>query len=330
VTTIGAPGDNELYIRVAAEPGTEGGTAPDQHDQTRRVLDAVRGGAPSGFDINLAAEAALADQMSRAPGLTPEAAKSLAGGIVAARRERSGLFTSIDDLRGVPGMTDAALAHLKANASVGPLAIRSQNFVGPSVAPELRQKAIWAVVLSILAMLVYIWFRFRFQWGLGAILALVHDVIFTLGIFSISGLEFSLPVVASFLTLVGYSVNDTIVVFDRIRENQRARGGGDLARLINLSLNQTLSRTIITSLLTWMVCVALFVLGGEALKGFSFVLVVGLIVGTYSSVYIASPVIILWEKLFSSRRAVAPAASGRPSGGAGQAQKAPSRKAARR
>jgi len=185
--------------------------------------------------------------------------------------------------------------------------LRSQNYVGPSVAPELRQKAIWAVVLSILAMLAYIWFRFRFQWGLGAILALIHDVIFTLGLFCLSGLEFSLPVVASFLTLVGYSVNDTIVVFDRIREIQRARGAGNLPRSINEAINQTLSRTLITSFLTWLVCAALFFFGGEALRGFSFVLVIGIIVGTYSSIYIASPVIILWERVFRGGKPAAAA-----------------------
>ena len=189
----------------------------------------------------------------------------------------------------------------------GTVQIRSQNYVGPSVAPELRQKAFIAVIASMLAMLAYIWFRFRFQWGLGAILATLHDIIITLGIYSVSRLEFSLPVLASFLTLVGYSVNDTIVVFDRIRENLRAKGTGDLYKTINLSINQTLSRTIITSFLTWIVCVMLFLFGGEALHGFAFVLVVGIIVGTYSSIFIASPVILFWEWLFSGRK---PAAAG--------------------
>jgi preprotein translocase subunit SecF len=333
VTTIGDPADNELYLRVASEADV----SVDQHDQTRRVLEAVRGvagAAPAGLDVNIADERALTELLSRAPGATPETAKSLASGILAARRERSGLFKSLDDLRTVPGMTDPFFEGLKAGASAGPIAIRSQNFVGPSVAPELRQKALWAVVLSIFAMLAYIWFRFRLQWGLGAILALVHDVIFTLGLFSLSGLEFSLPVVASFLTLVGYSVNDTIVVFDRIRENQRSRGMTNLAKAINDSINQTLSRTVITSFLTWMVCVALFLLGGDALKGFSFVLVVGIIVGTYSSIFIASPVILFWEKVFASRRAAE--AAGRPQSkqGAKQAPKQsaaqPSKKSARR
>jgi preprotein translocase subunit SecF len=204
-------------------------------------------------------------------------------------------------------------------APEGTVTIRSQNYVGPSVAPELRQKAFFAVIASMFAMLAYIWFRFRFQWGLGAILATIHDVIITLGIYSLSGMEFSLPVLASFLTLVGYSVNDTIVVFDRIRENMRMRGMTDLHKTINLSINQTLSRTVITSFLTWIVCVALLFLGGEALHGFAFVLVIGIIVGTYSSIFIASPVILFWERLFAGRGKTA-TVPGRPGGRPGAAK----------
>ena len=158
-------------------------------------------------------------------------------------------------------------------------------------------------------MLLYIWVRFRFQWGLGAIVALIHDVIVTLGIFCVAGMEWSIPVVASFLTLTGYSVNDTIVVFDRIRENLKKKGAGSLEEVVNASINQTLSRTIITSGLTWMVVLALFLLGGEVLRGFAFVLMIGIIVGTYSSIFIASPIILFWEHFFAKKKAAPPSSA---------------------
>jgi preprotein translocase subunit SecF len=165
------------------------------------------------------------------------------------------------------------------------------------------KKALGAVLGSMAGMLIYIWIRFEFQWGLAAVIALVHDTIITLGLFSLFGYEMSLPVVAAFLTLVGYSVNDTVVIFDRIRENLRAKGGtvASLPDLINTSMNQTLSRTILTSLLTWIVCAFLFALGGPALRDFSFVMVVGIIVGTYSSIYIASPFLVVWQEWLGER-----------------------------
>jgi preprotein translocase subunit SecF len=188
-------------------------------------------------------------------------------------------------------------------------AVRSQSYIGPTVGRELVKKALGAVLGSMAGMLIYIWIRFEFQWGLAAVIALVHDTIITLGLFSLFGYEMSLPVVAAFLTLVGYSVNDTVVIFDRIRENLKARGGtvGSLPDLINVSMNQTLSRTMLTSLLTWIVCVFLFALGGPALRDFSFVMVVGIVVGTYSSIYIASPFLVVWQEWLSTRAKNRPA-----------------------
>jgi len=181
--------------------------------------------------------------------------------------------------------------------------VRSQSYIGPTVGRELVNKALGAVIGSMAGMLIYIWIRFEFQWGLAAVIALVHDTIITLGLFSLFGYEMSLPVVAAFLTLVGYSVNDTVVIFDRIRENIRAKGGTvtSLPALINTSMNQTLSRTILTSFLTWIVCAFLFALGGPALRDFSFVMVVGIVVGTYSSIYIASPFLVIWQEWLGAR-----------------------------
>lgn len=208
----------------------------------------------------------------------------------------------------VPGAkeTDLApriVAALKTSQGPDAFIVRSQSYIGPTVGKELVNKALWAVIGSMAGMLIYIWVRFEFQWGLAAVIALVHDTIITLGLFSLFGYEMSLPVVAAFLTLVGYSVNDTVVIFDRIRENLRAKGGtvASLPELINASMNQTLSRTILTSLLTWIVCAFLFALGGPALRGFSFVMVVGIIVGSYSSIYIAAPFLVVWQEWLGAR-----------------------------
>ena len=195
------------------------------------------------------------------------------------------------------------VAALKQAQGADAFETRSQSYIGPAVGSELVKKALGAVLGSMAGMLVYIWIRFEFQWGLAAVIALVHDTIITLGLFSLFGYEMSLPVVAAFLTLVGYSVNDTVVIFDRIRENLKARGGtvSSLPDLINTSMNQTLSRTVLTSLLTWIVCAFLFALGGPALRDFSFVMVVGIIVGTYSSIYIASPFLVVWQEWLADR-----------------------------
>jgi len=194
----------------------------------------------------------------------------------------------------------ASGAHLRAleqGTYVGPLAIRSQSYIGPAVGRELLNKAMFAVIGSLIGMLIYIWIRFQLQWGLAAVVALAHDTLITLGLFSLFGMEMSLSVVAAFLTLIGYSVNDTVVVFDRIRENMRLRRSQGLTRIINDSINQTLSRTVITSGLTWIVVFSLFLFGGAALQSFAFVLSIGVVVGTYSSIYVASPFLLLWRQL---------------------------------
>jgi preprotein translocase subunit SecF len=162
---------------------------------------------------------------------------------------------------------------------------------------ELRQKGILAVVLSLLGMLAYIWLRFELRFGIGALMASIHDVLVALGLFALFGYEFNLTTIAAFLTLVGYSVNDTVVIFDRVRENMNASPSEPLVHVMNRSLNETLSRTVLTSGTTLLAAGALFVLGGDVLRGFSFVLAIGVIVGTYSSIYIASPFALLWEQL---------------------------------
>ncbi|QPJ60370.1 MAG: protein translocase subunit SecF [Candidatus Nitronauta litoralis] len=169
------------------------------------------------------------------------------------------------------------------------------ELVGPKVGADLREKALLSIVYAIAGILIYISWRFEFQFAIAAVLALMHDVMITMGVFSILNIEFTLVVVAGFLTLIGYSLNDTIVVFDRIRENTRRQGKETLENMINLSVNQTLSRTLLTSGTTLLVVIALFVLGGEIIHDFSLTLLVGVAVGTYSSIFIASVFLVYWE-----------------------------------
>jgi len=171
--------------------------------------------------------------------------------------------------------------------------ILSIEKVGPKVGAELSGKVLMAILSALGLILIYISIRFEFKFALGAIAALTHDVIITLGIFSILGLEISLPIIAAFLTIVGYSLNDTIVIFDRIRENIKARRRDDYLTIINTSINESLSRTIITSLTTFFVVLILWLFGGEVIHNFAFAMMVGVIVGTYSSIYIASPIVAL-------------------------------------
>ena len=170
--------------------------------------------------------------------------------------------------------------------------IRRVENVGPKVSAELLKSGIIAIGLSLAAMLIYIWIRFEWQFSLGAIAALFHDVIITLGIFSIFSLEINLSIVAAVLTIVGYSMNDTVVIFDRVRENLKKISDIKIFELTNISINETLSRTIITSVTTLLALISIFIFGGEILKGFSFAMILGVIIGTYSSIYIANPILV--------------------------------------
>jgi preprotein translocase subunit SecF len=180
--------------------------------------------------------------------------------------------------------------------------IRRAEIVGPKVGKDLREKALLAVGLSCIGMLIYIWFRFEFRFGLGAIVGLIHDVLITMGILSLTNTPIDLPVVAALLTIVGYSVNDTIVVCDRIRENMPKMTKQKLSDIINISVNQTLSRTILTGGSAIMAIIALFIFGGVVIHDFAFAMLIGTLIGTYSSIYVACPVVIFWEKLFVSKK----------------------------
>ena len=167
--------------------------------------------------------------------------------------------------------------------------------VGPKVSAELLQDGVTAIAIALAAMLIYIWFRFEWQFSIGAIVAIFHDVIITLGIFSLLSLEINLSIVAAVLTIVGYSMNDTVVIFDRVRENLKKYADIKIFDLTNLSINETLSRTLITSVTTLLALLSIFFFGGEILKGFSFAMILGVILGTYSSIFIANPVLVYFK-----------------------------------
>jgi len=184
------------------------------------------------------------------------------------------------------------LTKISLRKEFGEYEIRSQETVGSAVSGELRKKGMLSIGLALLMVLAYIWFRFEWQFGLGAVMALFHDVILTIGVFSLTQIEFNLSIIAAILTIVGYSLNDTVIVYDRIRENLRKYKKMPLPDVLNLSINDTLSRTILTSLTTLLALLALYILGGAGLRGFSFAMIWGVFVGTYSSIFVASPLLL--------------------------------------
>ncbi len=278
-------------------------------------------------DLNAVNAAALADYLLRRDPLGFGSTASTQYPVVAAAildyrdKQRGGLLTSLDELRGPlasspavqqgRGSADAVLAALRDTYTVGRFAIRNVEIVGPKVGAQLRQQAVLATLYALAGMLVYIAIRFELVYGAAAVLAVFHDVLITLGLFSIFHFEISLTVIAALLTLVGYSMNDTIVIFDRVRENNRLMRREPLAVIVNRSINQTLSRTILTSGLTFLTVLVLFLLGGDSLRSFSFAMVVGIVVGTYSSFGIAAPLVVAWD---AWRGRKAPAGSGSSAG----------------
>jgi len=218
---------------------------------------------------------------------------------------RSGLLTSFDQLSALPGVKPGVINALKQECYLASFAVRHVEVVGPKVGADLRQRAIWATLAALGGMLVYIAFRFEWIYGVAAVVACFHDTIITIGFFSLFNKEITMTVIAALLTLVGYSMNDTIVIFDRVRENLKLSRREPLDQVINRSVNQTLSRTVMTSGLTFLTVMALFLFGGDVLHGFSFALVVGILIGTYSSVFVASPIVLFWHNWFDARKRAA-------------------------
>jgi preprotein translocase subunit SecF len=267
------------------------------------------------LDLSGAGAGALADRL-RAPlggGMNEQQVQDLARAITSYRdTQKRGLLGNIDSLSGVNGVSPEVLKVLNQETFVAPYQIRGFALVGPKVGAELRSQAFNATLLALAGMLIYIAFRFEFGYGLAAVIAVFHDTVITIGLFSVFDKEISLTVIAALLTLVGFSMNDTIVVFDRIRENLPAMRKEKFDTVVNASINQTLSRTILTSGLTFITAAALWIFGGAVLNGFSFALVVGIIIGTYSSVFIASPILIWWRDWMESRRPGTPTSTALP------------------
>jgi preprotein translocase subunit SecF len=315
VTRFDEPSANEVQIRMARVETEE---AEDLSARSQAIFGALRAefvdeaNDSERLDLNNVSVGGLSSWLQeRDPeGLRSELSISeleehysaLAKRVIDQRTSQSGIIQDHAELNGL-GLPELVLSALRENSFVGAYTIISVESVGPKVGNELRDRAQSAILFSLLGMLIYIAFRFRPIYGFAAIVALFHDVFLTMGFFSVSGKEISLTVIAALLTLVGYSINDTIVIFDRVRENLKLMRREKLSSIINASINQTLNRTIMTSGMTFLAVFALYMLCGEALSGFSFALVAGIIVGTYSSVAIASPIVLWWQN-FSEKRKV--------------------------
>jgi len=221
---------------------------------------------------------------------------------------RGGVLKSVDEVKTVA--PPEVVAAMEQDFYTSDFAVRNVEIVGPQVGGQLRKQALWATLYSLGGMLVYLWFRFELIYGVGAVVACFHDTIITIGFFSLLNKDITLTVIAAILTLIGYSMNDTIVIYDRIRENIKLLRRENLNDIVNKSINQTLSRTILTSGLTFLTVLSLYVFGGEVLRGFSLALVIGILIGTYSSIAVAAPMLVAYQEWRSRKtgRATLPAA----------------------
>ena len=300
---------NTQQVLISTSARNDAGLQAVRNDMLGALNSAFNPNAGSKLDLNQATQESLAgalrDPLQQAGvALSGEQVQQLAGRILHYRDTppRSGLIRNIAELSSIGGVTPKVIGVLRSSAFLGQFHIGGVEVVGPKIGKDLRQQAINVVLIALAAMLVYIAFRFEWIYGVAAVIAVFHDTIITIGLFSLFNKQIDLTVIAALLTLVGYSMNDTIVVFDRIRENLRLNMRGSFSDIVNASINQTLSRTILTSGLTFLTALSLWIFGGQVLNGFSFALVIGIIVGTYSSVFIASPILIFWQNLAEGRR----------------------------
>jgi len=318
IQSYGATNPDQFMIRTRLQGNREEG----QEEEILAAVDRIYNpGTHPAFDVNKGGAEGLGALLLEADPLQLRAAdetaaraayKEVADGILGVRRQ-VGIIRDWNQIGSVQAVTPEIRQALQQRTYLGNFAVLSREVVGPTVGAELRQRGILAVVMSMLAMLVYIWIRFELRFGIGAVIALIHDVLVTLGLYALIGFEFNLTTIAAFLTLVGYSVNDSVVVFDRVRETMRKSRRIPFEKLLNDSVNQTLSRTVLTATSVFLACLALLFLGGEVLRGFSFVMTVGVVVGTYSSVFVAASFALMWENLLQKRRGAAPPAPARVS-----------------
>jgi len=324
---------NEVEIATEAKGEGEGVLATNRQDM-ERVLTAAFGKPDSGkLDLNNASRETLANRL-REPlaragvAMSEDQLQAVVGNILGEiNTKHSGLITDFNQVASVPGMNAGIMNALRQECYLSDFHIMGAQMVGPKVGKELRQKAVLATLYALAGMLAYIAFRFEWIYGLGAVIACFHDTLITIGLFSLFNKEISMTVIAALLTLVGYSMNDTIVIFDRIRENLKFSHRENLETVMNRAVNQTLSRTVMTSGLTFLTVIALFIWGGPVLSGFSFALVCGIIVGTYSSVFVASPIVLFWHNYMDKPKRSGPVSSGPAGPPAGMARKSPTKAA---
>ncbi len=272
-----------------------------------QIINALESNAPQGkLDLNNTSSLALTNYLLQKDPLhagtdANQRYAAQAQAIVTYRdKTRGGVLSSFDELKGVAD--PAAIAALQEGFYLSDFGVRNVEIVGPQVGKQLQTQAKLAVLYSLAGMLVYLGFRFEWIYGVAAVITVFHDTLITVGAFSLANKEISLTVIAAILTLIGYSNNDTIVIFDRIRENLKLMRREKLADVVNKSINQTLSRTILTAGLTFLTVLALYLFGGEVLHGFSFALVIGILIGTYSSIAIAAPILVAYQDWRSKRK----------------------------
>jgi len=267
-----------------------------------KIIQALESNAPAGkTDLNNASSLTIKNYvMDKDPmhlGTDANAKYTAQAQAIVDFRDKvnGGVLTSLDQLKGAPGVDPAVAAIMPDGFFLSDFGVRNVEIVGPQVGGQLRQQAGLATLYSLLGMLVYLGFRFEWIYGVAAVITVFHDTLITVGAFSLTKTDISLTVIAAILTLIGYSNNDTIVVFDRIRENIKLMRREKLSEIVNRSINQTLSRTILTAGLTFLTVLALFLFGGEVLRGFSLALVIGILIGTYSSIAIAAPILVAYQ-----------------------------------
>jgi len=266
--------------------------------RTQEELEAIEQGIP---DLNNINEDHLTEIL--APEY-PEKAEEIAGEIISLKKssDLKGIIQSYSQLDILDEVDSEVIDYLKQKTFLSNMAVLSRETVGPQIGHDLRRKATQATIWALIGMLIYIGIRFQYAYGIAAIITLAHDVLITLGIFSLTNRELNLPVIAAVLTIVGYSLNDTIVIFDRVRDNIKLLRKLDFGSLLNTSVNQTLSRTIVTSGTTFITVLALFLFGGQVINDFAFTMMIGVIIGTYSSIYLSCSMVYFWKIIFKPKK----------------------------
>jgi preprotein translocase subunit SecF len=296
----------EFQIRAVETINTKAGEVDqlEAHEALAdKIIAAIRGDdgtaerARGLIDLNTVDEKALSGLLESAfPGSGPDAALK-----ILAYRNLNGIIADYQDLSGI-GLKPELQTFLKDKTYLGKLTVMSRETVGPQVGADLRRKAVQATIWSLLGMLVYIALRFKIEFGVAAIFTLAQDVLITMSFYSFTNREINLPIIAGILTIVGFSINDTIVIFDRVRENQKLMRGKPMEEIMNAAINQCLGRTIITSGTVFLTVGALYFFGGEVINDFAFLMLIGTIEGVYSTIYLSCPVVLFWQSWFGTKK----------------------------